>query len=125
VGCELITPFFSFILDTMNAQLSIDECKVMWVVGALERLATLGVIGPDIPLQLSADAVEDYIEIDNHRNLLFESDFEIASIFTQIAKDECDEEPNPDDVDAIIDLILQYKNNRTEIVKFALSHQTV
>jgi hypothetical protein len=125
VGCELITPFFSFILDTMNAQLSIPQMKVMWVVGALERLATLGVIGPDIPLQLSADAVEDYIEIDNHRNLLFESDFEIASIFTQIAKAECEDEPTPDDVDAIIDLILQYKNNRTEIVKFALSHQTV
>ena len=109
----------------MNAQLSIDECKVMWVVGALERLATLGVIGPDIPLQLSADAVEDYIEIDNYRNLLFESDFEIASIFTQIAKDECEDEPSPEDTEAIIDLILQYKNNRTEIVKFALSHQTV
>jgi len=123
VGCELITPFFSFILDTMNAQLSIPQMKVMWVVGALERLATLGVIGPDIPLQLSADAVEDYIEIDNHRNLLFESDFEIVSIFNALSKDECVEEPNPDDVDAIVDLILQYKNNRTEIVKYALSHQ--
>ncbi len=109
----------------MNAQLSIDECKVMWVVGALERLATLGVIGPDIPLQLSADAVEDYMEIDNHRNLLFESDFEIASIFTQIVECECEDEPEPDDVEAIIDLILEYKNNRTEIVKFALSHQTI
>jgi hypothetical protein len=125
VGCELITPFFSFILDTMNAQLSIDECKVMWVVGALERLATLGMIGPDIPLQLSADAVEDYMEIDNHRNLLFESDFEIVSIFNALSKDECVPEPEPEDVDAIVDLILQYKNNRTEIVKFALSHQTV
>ena len=107
----------------MNAQLSIPQMKVMWVVGALERLATLGVIGPDIPLQLSADAVEDYIEIDNHRNLLFESDFEIVSIFNALSKDECVEEPNPDDVDAIVDLILQYKNNRTEIVKYALSHQ--
>jgi len=109
----------------MNAQLSIDECKVMWVVGALERLATLGVIGPDIPLQLSADAVEDYIEIDNHRNLLFESVFEIASIFTQLVKCECEDEPSPDDIDSIVNLILHYKNNRTEIVKFALSHQTV
>jgi len=109
----------------MNAQLSIDECKVMWVVGALERLATLGMIGPDIPLSLTSDAVEDYMEIDNHRNLLFESDFEIATIFNALSKDECVEEPNPDDVDAIVDLILEYKNNRTEIVKFALSHQTV
>ncbi len=109
----------------MNAQLSIGECKVMWVVGALQRLATLGMIGPDIPLKLTPEAVDDYLEIDNHRNILFESDFEIASIFTALAKDECDEEPEPDDVEAIIDLILEYKNNRTEIVKFALSNQVI
>ncbi len=109
----------------MNAQLTVDECKVMWVVGALQRLATLGMIGPDIPLKLTPEAVDDYIEIDNHRNLLFESDFEIATIFNALAKDECDEEPNPDDVEAIVDLILEYKNNRTEIVKFALSHQSI
>ena len=109
----------------MMTELTIDECKVMWVVGALQRLATLGMIGPDIPLKLTPEAVDDYLEIDNHRNLLFESDFEIASIFTALAKDECDEEPNPDDVEAIVDLILEYKNNRTEIVKFALSHQSI
>lgn len=104
-------------------KLTIDECKVMWVVGALQRLATLGMIGPDIPLKLTPEAVDDYLEIDNLRNLLFESDFEIATIFNALAKDECDPEPEPDDVDAIVDLILEYKNNRTEIVKFALSNQ--
>lgn len=108
----------------MNAQLSIDECKVMWVVGALERLATLGLIGPDVPLKLSADAVEDYIQIDEHRELLFESDFEIASIFTELANDEA-ENTNPDDIKPIIELLLEYKNNRTEIVKYALSHQLI
>jgi hypothetical protein len=82
-------------------------------------------IGPDIPLKLTPEAVDDYLEIDNHRDLLFESDFEIATIFNAITKDECDEQPEPDDVDAIVDLILEYKNNRTEIVKFALSHQSI
>jgi len=51
----------------MNAQLTIDECKLMWVVGALQRLATLGMIGPDIPLKLSGSAVDDYLYIDEHR----------------------------------------------------------
>jgi len=110
----------------MNAQLSIDECKVMWVVGALERLATLGLIGPDVPLKLSANAVEDYLEIDEHRELLFESDFEIASIMTALAKDECDPEvQDPEDTKPLIDLLLEYKNNRTEIVKYALSQQLI
>ena len=110
----------------MNAQLTIDECKVMWVVGALERLATLGMIGPDIPLKLSANAVEDYLQIDEYREHLFESDFEIASIFTALANDECDPEvQDPDEIKPLINLLLEYKNNRTEIVKYALSHQTV
>jgi len=110
----------------MNAQMSIDECKVMWVVGALERLATLGLIGPDIPLKLSSNAIEDYLEIDENRELLFESDFEIASIFTALADDECDPEiQDPNDYKPIIDLLIQYKDNRTEIVKYALSQQLV
>ena len=106
----------------MNAQLTVDECKVMWVVGALERLATLGLIGPDIPLQLNPNAVEDYLQIDEHREHLFESDFEIASIFTELAEDES-EDTDPDVIKPIIDLLLEYKDNRTEIVRYALSNQ--
>jgi hypothetical protein len=110
----------------MNAQLSIDECKIMWVVGALERLATLGLLGPDVPLKLSAHAVEDYIQIDEHRELLFESDFEIASIMTALINDECDPEvQDPEDTNLLIDLLLEYKNNRTEIVKYAISYQLI
>lgn len=110
----------------MNAQLTVDECKVMWVVGALERLATLGLIGDNIPLQLSANAVDDYLEIDEHRELLFESDFEIASIFTALANDECDPDTqDPEDIKPIIELLIDYKDNRTEIVRYALSKQLI
>jgi hypothetical protein len=109
----------------MNRNLSIDECKVLWVVGAAERLATLGMLSPDIPLRLSSDAVDDYLEIDNHRDILFNSDFEVASIFNELAAIENDEEVEPENMRQIVNLILEYKNNRTEIVKYALSHQTV
>ena len=109
----------------MNRNLSVDECKVMWVVGAAERLATLGMLSPDIPLRLTADAVDDYLEIDNHRDILFSNDFEIASIFNALAQSENEEEIDSEDLRQVVDLILEYKNNRTEIVKYALSHQTV
>ena len=109
----------------MNRNLSIDECKVMWVVGAAERLATLGMLSPDIPLRLTAEAVDDYLEIDNHRDILFKSDFEVASIFNELAQIENEDEVDPDELRSVVDLILEYKNNRTEIVKYALSHQTV
>jgi hypothetical protein len=106
----------------MNAQLSIDECKVMWVVGALERLATLGLIGSNIPLRLSPNAVEDYIQIDDHREHLFDSDFEIINIFTELADNE---DQDPDQIKPVIELLMQYKNNRTEIVRYALSQQLI
>ena len=110
----------------MNAQLSIDECKIMWVVGALERLATLGLIGPDIPLKLTSDAVDTYLQIDEYRKHLFSSDFEIANLFTAIANEECDTElQDPDDLKPVIELLIDYKNNRTDVVKYALSHQLI
>jgi len=97
----------------------------MWVVGAAERLATLGLLSPDVPLKLSAESIDYFIEIDEHRDILFSSDFEIAQIFKAIANSENDYEVSDEDTKNVIDLILEYKNNRTEIVKYALSHQTV
>lgn len=102
--------------------LNVNECKVLWVVGAAERLATLGLLSPDIPMKLTADAVDDFIEIDENVDLLFPNDFEIASIFRQIASSENEYEVNKEDTNQVIRLILEYKNNRTELVKYALSH---
>lgn len=102
--------------------LSVNECKVLWVVGAAERLATLGLLSPDVPMKLTAEAVDDFIEIDENVDLLFPNDFEIASIFRQIASSENEYEVDKEDTNAVIRLILEYKNNRTELVKYALSH---
>jgi hypothetical protein len=107
----------------MKAQLSIDECKLLWVVGATERLATLGMLSPDIPFHLSSDVVDDYLEIDNHRNILFSNDFEIASIMNALNKNSNVNEVDETNLKHVVDLILEYKNNRTEVVKYALSHQ--
>lgn len=102
--------------------LTVNECKVLWVVGAAERLATLGLLSSDIPMKLTAEAVDDFIEIDENVNLLFPNDFEIASIFRQIASSENEYEVDKEDTNQVIRLILEYKNNRTELVKYALSH---
>jgi hypothetical protein len=109
----------------MNAQLTVDECKVMWVVGALERLATLGLLSPDIPTRLTADAIDIFIEIDRDVDLLFSSDYEIASIFREIASTFNEREVDENDMRSIVNLILEFKNNRTEMVKYALSHQII
>ena len=103
--------------------LSISESKIIWVVGAAERLATLGLLSPDIPTRLTADAIDDFIEIDRDVDLLFSSDYEIASVFRQIASMFNEREVDEDDVRSVVNLILEYKNNRTNLVKYALSHK--
>ena len=109
----------------MTTSFSVDECKVLWVVGALERLATLGVLNSDVPLTLTQDAIDDYISIDNDRQYLFESDFEIAQIFRAVANSSNEREVDEDDMCSVIELLLHYKNDREELVKYALSQSFV
>jgi len=105
----------------MITNFSIPEMKVIWVIGALERLATLGVLNSDVPLTLSQDAIDDYISIDNDLQYLFESDFEIAQIFRAVANQNNEREVDEDDMCSVIELLLHYKNDREELVKYALS----
>ena len=107
---------------TQLSDLTIDDMKLMWVVGAAERLATLGIIGGEIPLRVTPDGIDTYLQIDEKRNMLFESDIEVAMIFEVIAKSQSEEEIDKEDMDDMIDLLLEYKNNRTQLVKYALSY---
>ena len=106
----------------MFTELSIPEYKILWVIGAAERLATLGMIQPNVPLQVSTEALNDYLEADEYRNILFENDFEVAQIFKCMATSESEDEIAPDDMNNLISLILAYKNDRENLVKYALTH---
>lgn len=56
-----------------------EEEAVFWVVGALERLATLGFLDPDVPWQVAQEKVQDWVELDNNRFSTF-SEFELLRI---------------------------------------------
>ena len=110
---------------TMTEQVSIEECKVMWVIGAAERLATLGLLGGDVPVRITPEGIDQYLEIDEYRNHLFESDFEIAQIFKEIATTHSEDEIDDEDMSTMIDLLVDFKNCREDVVKYALSLQTI
>jgi len=101
-------------------ELNIMEIKVLWVVGALERLASFGFLGKDVPIQLTSEAIDDFITIDENRHEIFADEDEIGEIFKCVIGDD-DVECADDEIQPIIDLILEYKNNRTEMVKYVLS----
>lgn len=109
----------------MTKQLSRLEAQVMWVVGAAERLATLGVFDSNVPLRIASNAIDEFLLIDEYRNRVFESDEQVAEIFKTMARCESEEEIDDESMSAMVDLILDYKNDREHLVKYALSHQMV
>lgn len=109
----------------MTKQLSRLEAQVMWVVGAAERLATLGVFDGNVPLRIASNAIDEFLLIDEYRNRVFESDEQVAEIFKTMARCESEEEIDDESMNTMVDLILDYKNDRERLVKYALSHQMV
>lgn len=117
--CNLIGPFFLLKIMTMTNQEIQDqivEMKIIWIIGALERLATLGMLDSNVPYKLTPKVIDDYLMIDDVRDKLFPNDSEILNIFKELAKSTA----NDSAAVAIANLLLEYKNNRTEIVKYAL-----
>lgn len=102
-----------------------NELKVLWVVGAAERMATLGLISSNVPMQVKQDSIDDYLVADDCRHGIFSSDKEVAEIFDIMARKESEEDIDDEDMDNMIDLLLEFKNNRTNLVKYALSLQAV
>jgi hypothetical protein len=101
-------------------ELNIMEMKLLWVVGALERLSSFGFLDKDVPFQVTSKAIDAFISIDEYRHEIFTDEDEIGEIFNAIIGDD-DVTCTDDHIQPIVDLILEYKNNRTEMVKYALS----
>lgn len=120
--------FFTLFLKskTMDySKLTVTDYKVIWVVGATERLATLGLFSPNVPLKLSMQTVDLFVEIDKHRNRLFDGDYEVEYIFKTMAKAESSGDIDENELNMMTKLVLEFKNNRTELCRKALSSLVV
>ena len=107
------------------SKLTVTDYKVIWVVGATERLATLGLFSPNVPLKLSMQTVDLFVEIDKHRNRLFDGDYEVEYIFKTMAKAESSGDIDENELNMMTKLVLEFKNNRTELCRKALSSLVV
>jgi len=97
------------------------EDKLLWIIGALERLATLELLDSNVPVKVSTNAIDRYLNLDENRNDLFEDDYEVVSCLVGIIQEESDPVPSNEEIAVIAVLLMQYKNNREEMVRFALS----
>ena len=103
----------------MKSQFTKAHYQILWIVGAFERLSTLGLI-EEVPLVVSADSVELFVELDEIRNNLI-TDEEIEQIVPHLIQETSDNVVSDEDVECLVKLILEFKNNRTEVVKYGLN----
>ena len=93
-------------------------CQVLWVYGAMERLCTLGFI--DNPqMQITQKAIDLFLLIDENRDILFDKDEHFVSLVKLVCKDF---DAQDDQVDDIVEMVRQYKDNRTTLVQFSLAN---
>jgi hypothetical protein len=101
-------------------QIKLNEAKLLWVCGALERLATLGFIGPP-PYTVSQDTIDLFLQLDEDRNRLFPDNTELKYILESILK-EINGESDEDTLNGLYVLLTDYKDNREKIVKYSLEN---
>jgi hypothetical protein len=109
----------------MKTDSEICNLQILWIAGCLERLATLGFFEEEVPYVLSSEAVDTYVKVDENRHSIITDD-EVKEIIPVYVRITSDLPMKDDDIDIITELVLQYKNNRTEMVKHALvNHMTL
>lgn len=100
-----------------------SEYQVIWMVGVLERLASLSIIS-EPPNKLSGDALDIFLELDNEnvRFNLFDSDREILALVDSMVQSDCPDTPK-DVIKGIGEYVLDYKNKRYQLVRHCLEAQ--
>lgn len=104
----------------MTTVSSMEHNQLFWVVGALERLATLGML-KEPPLRVSQDAIDMFVSLDDVRDYLFPDKNTIKEIVSCLVYD-FNHTKDPDVIDSLTHLLIEYKDDRERIVKYALSH---
>ncbi len=95
------------------------QYKLLWVVGALERLATLGMI-ENPPLQITSPTIDLYLQLDELRQELFPNEEELRTIIKSLVVSE-NGNYDSDLIDGIYVLVKDFKNDRARVVKYAYS----
>lgn len=105
----------------MTKQLTLQDYKVLWIFGVAERLQSLGFID-GAGYRISQNSIDLFIEIDEHRNDLFPDDEEVVELFKTMVKMESEIQPDEHDLNQMCEFVLEYKNHRERMMKFALEH---
>jgi len=95
-----------------------QQDQVLWAFGTLERLCNLGMIGC---FGYHISDPDKFLEVDERRSDLFQSDKSMAQLVATVCRKECCM-TDSEKIMQMIYLVKQYKDDRDALVKVALEH---
>ena len=98
--------------------LNLEQKRIMWVVGSLERLGGLGYF-KEIGYKVGKDCIDLYWELDDIRDYLFESNDQIFTILIALLGES---NMALEDIKKIYDLVIEYKEDRKKVVTYAMEN---
>lgn len=93
----------------------LEEKKMIWVVGSLERLGALGYF-KEIGYRVDEDCIDLYWELDEIRNYFIEDEEIFLKLVIVFEQSNLEFEQ----IKEIYDLVIEYKNNRTKTFSYAM-----
>jgi hypothetical protein len=99
----------------------IAEFQVMYLIGVLERLSTLGFLAAP-PYNISQEGIDTFIQLDENRYNLYTDSSQVKELLRVLLKSENGVD-DPELLDNMFSLVKDYIYNRELIVKFGLSQQ--
>lgn len=93
--------------------------QLVWAFGVLERLANLGFL-ENPAMFVGQENIDLFLEIDSYCDILFDNDEQFNSLFKRICKDMGITESK--DVFTVTELARSYRDDRTNLIRFALNN---
>lgn len=101
----------------MEIGITKPDLQKLWIYGTLERLSSLGFL-MDVPYTVSPNVIELYLHLSPDK--LFNSDEELREFVVSVVCDGPEAAPPEDHVAEIGNLVIEYKDNPTRLVKMGV-----
>lgn len=95
-----------------------QEQKNIWLIGAVEKLGNLGFMNSNISNRLDEYGISIFWEVDEIRDIIFESDNELKMYLYEWFHEDLDDE----DLNDLYDIVVTFWDNRNKVFNYGLNN---
>lgn len=97
---------------------SLEQNRIIWVVGALERLGGLGYLS-EVGYKVTEETIDHYLGLDEIRDYLFENNYQIFIIVMSLLEES---NMSKEQIEEVYNLVIDYKENRKKVFVYAMEN---